>query len=331
MAEHPEDQQRAGVSLARYAEISAELRTLGRARAAEVLARAGVRADDWEKADAAWKAAIDGDLDGKAGLLLAFAACFSKARKLLAREPVSVSDSAVSVEEVGVPASKAEVRVPTFLHTPPLGAPTPVPAVASSPRPFAATADLDVHTLVSAILPFDPGKSTPSAPESVKPASPGSLGGTAELDVHRIASRVLAFDPASAPATHPEPREPVRGPAALGRTADLDVHHLVSAIMPFGARDAPLPGPSRPATAGPPAQAPELPELTLEQYASLAAEIAAAPLHAAATRAKYGVPSEQAHHALNALWDRRFAEDRAQHERWARLVAEYRAWLRQCR
>jgi hypothetical protein len=119
--------------------------------------------------------------------------------------------------------------------------------------------------------------------------------------------------------------------APLGETADLNIHHLVSKLMPFSAQAAPAPPTSNPAPAQPPAPAPEPPALTLGQYASLMAELAASPGRVAETCAKYDVPTEQAYRALNALWERRFAENGALRERWLRLVSEYGAWLQQRR
>lgn len=307
-AERPEDQERAGVSLARYAEITAELRGLGRARTAEILSRAGVSTDDWEKAEASWKAAIDGDLDGKAGLLLAFAAKFSETRRRLSRASDSVDAAATVSEPIhdgaasgptpqAPPEPKAEVRVPTYLHAPPLTSPAPTRSAASLGRSLAATADLDLHSVVSRILPFDPGKTAPELSDSAPPT-----GGKPRVGADRA---------------------PVSLSAAHGATADLDIHQIVSKILPFGANAASTPESARPAQA--------LPELTLGQYASFTAEIATSPEQAAETRTKYGVPTEQAHRALNTLWERRFAENGALHERWARLVEEYRAWLHQQR
>jgi hypothetical protein len=196
---------------------------------------------------------------------------------------------------------------------------------------FAATADLDVHAVVSRLLPFEPGKGAPLVSEGAPPASasppaegipgpastPKPFSGTAMLDTQRLASKVLAFDPDSA--TEPAERrdhDAVTARPALAQTAELDIHHLVSKIMPFGASQAAPTGPH---------------ELTLEQFASLTAEIATSPERAAETRAKYGLPTEQAHRALSALWQQRFAENGALQERYLRLVSEYRAWLQQRR
>jgi hypothetical protein len=351
MTERPEDQERAGVSLARYAEISAELRVLGRERTAEILSRAGLRPDDWEQADASWKAALDGDLDGKAGLLLAFTARFSATRRRLASAPAGDTQTTAQAPaarpepEPEAAVHEAEASLPTYLHgqgskppgpSPTLGlgladappnllaplleSPASIPSAASPGRSLAATEELDVHAIVSRILPFDPGKSAPPTGAATAPASKAKpSGATVEL----VMPKDLVPEPASV-ASGP----PARAPAALVQTADLDIHHIVSKLMPFGAKPAPTPEPARAAPA-PPTGAPDFRELTLEQYASLTAEIATTPERAAPTCARYGVPTEQAYRALHALWERRFAEDATLQERWVRLVGEYRAWLQQ--
>ena len=327
MAERPEDQEREGLSLARSAEINAELRVLGRARTAEILSRAGVRADDWENANASWKAAIDADFDGKAGLLLAFATRFRETRKRLSSAPASGG------AETPGPVPEVDAGVPTYRLAPPLTSPAPIAAAGSPWSSFAAPPSLDIRSAVSTLLPIEPGKSATQASASTS----NRLAGTTEFDVRRLLPTVLPFDPASASAPRaafeeqPERRErnPVRVQSELGGTADLDIHHIVSKLLPFGARAAPTLESSRPAPAPPPVGAPELPSLTLGQYASLTAEIAASPERAAETRAKYGVPTEQAYRGLNTLWEQRFAENSALQERWIRLVGEYRAWLQQ--
>lgn len=328
MTVQPEDQERAGVSLARYADISAEIRLLGRARAAEVLTRAGVSADAWSEADASWKAAIDADLDGKHGLLVAFARRFSRSRRQLA------SAAAVDARTAETPAMRTDVVVPTYLQSPAAEAPPAIaapplmpPPVVSPPSSLAATAALDLHAIVSRVLPFAAGKGSSQGAEGAP------LAGTLPL------SEAAPAEPGSStPAFQSAPQPPAASSSAparerspLAETADLDLRHIVSKIMPFSPQSTPSQDPSRASALAASTSSPPTPNLTLEQYASFVAEILSAPERAGATRTKYGVPTEQAHHALGALRERRFSEDRALKERHLRLVAEYRAWLARSR
>jgi hypothetical protein len=68
------------------------------------------------------------------------------------------------------------------------------------------------------------------------------------------------------------------------------------------------------------------PRFTLEQLASLAAEIAQNPTAIAQVRARYQL-SEAAHLAEFAAWQRRFAADQALYARYTMLFRSYRDWL----
>ena len=219
--------------------------------------------------------------------------------------------------------------------------------VASSPWASAVRvelpeAPLDVYMtsralpgLLEPARPFVTSPNPPAEFPAVASSTSNYLGETTQFDVHQLVSTVLPFDldPAAAASSRAAVREPperhdrnsVNVQSALGGTTDLNIHHIVSKLLPFGTQAAPTLESSR----LPPARPAEAPELTLGQYASLTAEIAASAEHAAETRAKYGVPTEKAYRGLNALWEQRFAENGALQERWLRLVGEYRAWLQQ--
>jgi hypothetical protein len=88
-----------------------------------------------------------------------------------------------------------------------------------------------------------------------------------------------------------------------------------SPVLPFAA----------PAAATPPG-----PRLTLEHFAALIAELAAAARPPAEVRARYGL-DEPAHRAEAAAWQRRFAAEPALYTRWLALCQHYRAWFAQRR
>ncbi len=66
--------------------------------------------------------------------------------------------------------------------------------------------------------------------------------------------------------------------------------------------------------------------LTIEQFASLSAEIAISPGAAAQCRARYGL-DETTHMAESGLWHRRFSQDKELFTRYSALYQSYREWL----
>jgi hypothetical protein len=66
--------------------------------------------------------------------------------------------------------------------------------------------------------------------------------------------------------------------------------------------------------------------LTLEQFASLAAELAVWPAAVPQVRARYGL-DEAALRGEQALWQQRFSNDRELFARYAALFQHYRDWL----
>src|SRR5262249_45974384 len=98
---------------------------------------------------------------------------------------------------------------------------------------------------------------------------------------------------------------------------------------PFAKAAPPAPPPAaRPPSVMPPSVPPASPrELTIEQYASLSAELSLSPEQAPAILAKYGIPSVEERRALDRAWGVRFAADSELQNRWQALQAHYRQWL----
>jgi hypothetical protein len=112
--------------------------------------------------------------------------------------------------------------------------------------------------------------------------------------------------------------------------------------VPAAPAPAPAPAPAAPAAfppqaaAAPPPQQPGLAvpavlgasssRLTLEQYASLSAEVAISPGTSAAVRARYGL-DENAYVAETGLWQRRFSADKELFTRYSALYQSYREWF----
>jgi len=66
--------------------------------------------------------------------------------------------------------------------------------------------------------------------------------------------------------------------------------------------------------------------LTIEQFASLSAEIAITPGASAQVRARYGL-DEMSHMAESGVWHRRFSVDKELFTRYSALYQSYREWL----
>ena len=68
------------------------------------------------------------------------------------------------------------------------------------------------------------------------------------------------------------------------------------------------------------------PEFTLEQYASLPAELSVSPERAAEILARYGLRDQPQRRALDAVWQR-FSSNSKLRDAWHELHQRFRAWL----
>ncbi len=83
-----------------------------------------------------------------------------------------------------------------------------------------------------------------------------------------------------------------------------------------------------PAAPTPAAAAAGVPELTIEQYASLCVERAMNPGAEGQVAQRYEVPSPEALQALDARWHQSLQADGALNGRFQQAYAQYEAWLR---
>jgi hypothetical protein len=74
---------------------------------------------------------------------------------------------------------------------------------------------------------------------------------------------------------------------------------------------------------------PALPQLALQTYASLCAELSVHPERTAEIRQRYGIADDAALRTLHDEWRARFAAAPAQQQEWSGLYAQYVAWLKQ--
>ena len=129
-----------------------------------------------------------------------------------------------------------------------------------------------------------------------------------------------------------------RAPAALSGTS-MDFGAIRAAVLPFApAASASPPGPPRGAELAPgeplwstvprpsPASAPPAPSptLTLQQYASLCAELAVFPDRTEAIFQQYGLGNLPDRVAVGLAWQERLRHNPEEHQGWQRI---YQRWL----
>ncbi|MGK3981780.1 hypothetical protein WME99_01995 [Sorangium sp. So ce136] len=251
----------------------------------------------------------------------------------------------------GEPAPRRAPEVPSFLRAAPvasgLAAPeTAAPAVASMSLVPEGMRHFKLHgTEQSSHPPSGPAlpfkginASTPAGqPEAphppAKPAHPASLvppgmRGFAELRGTQPASGTASTAPVlpfGLPAP-PEPATPAGAvdvvPRGMRGFTSLTGTHPTSAAP----ADAPLPfSSSARAAPVPPPASPSVPALSLEQYATLCAELAASTGSAEALFARYGLIQPEARLTVDRFWRDRLARDPAAHQRWQELYWQHRS------
>ena len=212
----------------------------------------------------------------------------------------------------------------------------------ASPLPF-RTAAPDATTAGASIspfhaqLPFRPEASAPVAAPPARPAPARTVMTSASPDL-RSASALPFRSPVAIAAPPPQP--------ALGATAPPD------AMSPFAVAPTPFQGrlppparpPARPAVAAPidpspappaapvVAEAPPMPALTLDQYASLCAELTVFPQQTEAVFEKYGLGPLRARLAVDLGWRERLRRAPDEYAAWQALYARYHVyWTEQTR
>ncbi|WP_437309842.1 hypothetical protein [Sorangium sp. So ce388] len=258
---------------------------------------------------------------------------------------------ALASRPTGAPAPRRAPEVPSFLRAAPVAsglvAPeTPAPAVSSMSLVPEGMKHFKLHGTEQSshpsggpALPFkatDASTSTgrPEAPRPpAKPTDPASLvppgmRGFVELRGTQPASGAASTAPVL-PFGLPAPPEPTTPAGAVdvvprgmrGFTSLTGTHPTstapAEAPLPFSssARAAPVPPPA----------SPSVPALSLEQYATLCAELAAAPGNAEALFARYGLIQPEARLAVDRLWRDRLARDPVAHQRWQELYWQHRS------
>lgn len=261
-------------------------------------------------------------------------------------------------------AAEYKARRTSDAPSPPVEAPRPPPEpvkeVAKEPvkakepvREAAPIAPIAPVVPVLPVAPIAPEKKiapieAPAAPPPMvqNPHFPDELYGTSmALNIPRgpslpFAAKSAAESPLAKPAAKAD--QPPLPPAhSLGQTTDMpDLAQIARSIVPFKTKaptDAqPKPAPVASPAAVPPAMVsqPELPrdvpELTLEQYASLCAELELAPNREQETMRRYHLRSDQKGR-LDSYWTARFLADSSVHAAYRHAKSTYMNWLKSTR
>lgn len=208
------------------------------------------------------------------------------------------------------------------------------------PRPIASIAIIAEKKVTPVEVPAAPPPMVP------KPHFPDELYGTSmALNIPRgpslpFAAKSAAESPMAKPAAKAE--QPLPPPAhSLGQTKDMpDLAQIARSITPFKGKaptdTQPKPVPVAAPAAAPPAMvAPmevprDLPELTLEQYASLCAELELAPNREQETLRRYHVRADQKGR-LDSFWTARFLAEPQTHAAYRHAKSTYATWLKSTR
>ncbi|MEP7120061.1 MAG: hypothetical protein ABJE95_04085 [Byssovorax sp.] len=209
--------------------------------------------------------------------------------------------------------------------------------------------------LLAAALPFmhGPPAAAPAAPDKVDEPRPppADLGATAMVQQSPFAPAI----PFTAPAATPAPAVPMKGPAPTKSVSATGVMPagLLAAALPFMRTSPPtvekkvgeksslakrIPGAQSPfanpaprapvavpitPSAPPPASAAVV--LTLAQYASLCAELAAFPTATEQTFGRYGLAPVSSRIAVDLAWRERLRRSPDDHREWQKLFQHYEA------
>ena len=266
---------------------------------------------------------------------------------------------------VAMPAMPSMPAMPAIIAPSAVAIHASPPSPATKPTDLGGTVAAEVISPFAsgAPLPFKQGRAViADAPAAPKPPRRGG-GRTVEGVAYPFPKDAMPFGPHAAPRSVPPtaptaPLAPMKAsphpgfdpdaPMNLGGTVVAPSQDPVESggKLPFRqAGDAavrspsvppPAPGGGLPFRAGAaaqatpaaaaPAAAPRATRFTLEQFASLSAEIAVTPSAVAQVRGRYGL-DEASHRAEAEEWGRRFSADKELFARYGGLFQSYRDWL----
>lgn len=197
--------------------------------------------------------------------------------------------------------------------------------VVAAPEPKAksdATQDVSALFATGAPLPFQQAASVPAQEGVQKAEKPVHIAsGTQDVSALFSTGAALPFGdrPSSLPAEPEKPKAPAAVHQASG-TQDVGALFQTGAALPFGPQEPMKPSPSRP----------ELPNLSLEQYASLCVELHLAPDRSDEIFRRYGIPQDM-RASVDAYWQRRLSAEPPLYQAYAQAYNAYKTWLLQNR
>ncbi|KYF62084.1 hypothetical protein [Sorangium cellulosum] len=322
-----------GLTIERYGELSAHLRRFPRFAKTEVLARLTIADADWDAAVCGWTDALaEESADGGEALSNRFCRAFTAAETRLEREQPTLASLGPwptnAPPDVSPPAPPALAVVPagmrhfTSLRETVETAPTASrgPALPFAPRTAAGPGGLNERA-----ASFAESAARAAAPPPRSAFPPG--GHTADLST-AVASALgqrnpLPFNAAPKGAALPaevrpgSPAAPVKHGSESGATRPA-----AAAAAPGSAHPGDSRGAAR-AAASQPLSTASAAVLSLEQHASMCAEIAVAPGKTAEIVARYGL-TEATRAQTDEHWRARIAQESRAGEAWQRAYTIHR-------
>jgi hypothetical protein len=215
------------------------------------------------------------------------------------------------------------------------------PDPGQKPTNLQGTVTGTVSPFAKAPLPFSPapaGQSPPPAAQSAAEAPPSADLNTTTLGSVSPFASALPFgaspanrapSPAKSTAQSPAPGAVQSPKGRLDRTADEIVSPFQSKALPFQQEPQAAPSPPTNASARPSPTSTR--GLSIEQYASLCAELATYPAQTEQVFLRYRLATAQDRSAVDNEWRARLAKDPAEYKRWHDLYWQYCTYLKQRR
>lgn len=320
------------LTLERFAEVLAHHEHFGHERADEICRR--LRVDDvWDESMAHWSSMLHENalsMSEERQLATTFAKSLEETKSKLNDEDPKLEDIGELTEDSTAPPRELEASPPSppaGAHPPAMVDPSaspiaPLPGAGAPPSATAVPRSAAVQTR-SGQSAWAKGQPEPAAvvapPAPVPPAvveAPALAGAAVNIDETAFVTAIDFDDPlpfAGRSDAAPEPVEASELLDAAGLTREMPAVLAGNETLPF------LEG----LALG--IEEEILETLTIEQYASLTAELAVRPDRAATLR-RYGV-DENTFEILGEAWRRKLQADPPEQQRFSQLVESYRAWL----
>jgi hypothetical protein len=310
-----------------WMDLSARLLRLEQEERLDILEKRNIAPEDWSRCDEHYCLALTADIaenrmDRAERYGRACAAELERRKKGDADRPAEPTATG-EPKATAAPVGEAQTPAPTPSAPAPLQTEAPILQRAPETIPMHMPPAPAFRYTQAPII--ERGPEGLAAPVAARPRV--DLTTTAPIDMGSLlrAASALPFGDTPSPefvAQVSAPKEVPQRLDALGATITL------SAGVASGSQAVPfVKQPAEPTAGGPPAQSIAVPQMRLQTYASLGAELAVYPEKAAQILPKYGVVSEQVKAALDQEWRARFAASPETLREWHKLFSEFREWL----